>query len=188
VSAGAWTADAGESERFRGVGDRDEAIVTFQGGTAMADVGNIPKKYILNGVSVIGSKRGDQINAMSAAWVCRASIDPPLVMVGIGFKRRSYPMIKESGFFTISILREDQVAVAKHFGRTPKFGLEKFEACPYEIGQTGAPLLKDCLAIMECRIVSSFPTGDHEWFVGEILREEVRNAGKPLVYRHSDYD
>ena len=154
----------------------------------MPDVGEIPKKYILNGVSVIGSKKGDQINAMTAAWVCRASIDPPLVMVGIGFKRRSHPMIKDSGFYTVSVLREDQMEVARHFGRTPKFGLEKFEGYPYEIGQTGAPLLKDCLAILECRIVSSFVTGDHEWFVGEILGEDTRNLGEPLVYRHADYD
>ena len=153
----------------------------------MAKIGEIPKKYLLNGVSVIGSKQGDQINAMTAAWVCRASIDPPLVMVGIGFKRRSYPMIKESGRFTVSVLREDQVEVARHFGRTPKFGLEKFEDYPYVLGETGAPLLEDCLAIMECRTVSSFVTGDHEWFVGEIIREDVRNLGEPLIYKHADY-
>jgi flavin reductase (DIM6/NTAB) family NADH-FMN oxidoreductase RutF len=154
----------------------------------MPEVGEIPKKYLLNGVSVIGSKLGDQINAMTAAWVCRASIDPPLIMVGIGFKRRSYPMIKESGHFTVSVLREDQVEVARHFGRTPKFGLEKFEDHPYVLGETGAPLLEDCLAVMECRTVSSFTTGDHEWFVGEIIREEVKNPGEPLVYRRADYD
>jgi flavin reductase (DIM6/NTAB) family NADH-FMN oxidoreductase RutF len=97
-------------------------------------------------------------------------------------------MIKESGFYTVSVLREDQVAVARHFGRTPKFGLEKFEDYPYVIGETGAPLLEDCLAVMECRVVSSFVSGDHEWFVGEIIREDVKNVGDPLVYRHADYD
>lgn len=154
----------------------------------MAEMGQIPKKYVTNGVSVIGSVKGDQINAMTAAWVCRASIDPPLVMVGIDFKRRSYPLIKQSGIFTISVLREGQTDVARHFGRTPKFGLEKFEGYPYEIGDTGAPVLKECLAIMECRVVSSFVTGDHEWFVGEIVREEAKGPGDPLIYRHSDYD
>jgi len=150
--------------------------------------GDVIKKYVLNGVSVIGVRKGDEINAMTAAWVCRASIEPPLLMVGIAFTRRSYPMIKESGVFTVNILREDQVAVAKHFGRTPKFGREKFEGYEYEIGETGAPLLKDCLATVECRVTSSFVTGDHEWFVGEILREEEKRPGQPLLYRRSDYD
>ena len=153
----------------------------------MADIGEIPRRYVTSGVSVIGCKNGDQINAMTAAWVCRASIDPPLIMIGIGFQRRSYPLIKESGEFTISVLREGQTDVARHFGRTPKFGLEKFEGYPYETGQTGAPMLRDCLATMECRVVSSFVTGDHEWFVGDILREQTRGQGNPLIYRHSDY-
>ena len=153
----------------------------------MPGIGEIPKKYLLNGVSVIGSKKGDQINAMSAAWVCRASIDPPLVMVGIGFKRRSYPMIKESGFYTISVLREDQVETARHFGRTPEFGAAKFEGYPYVTGKTGAPLLEDCLATIECKVVSSFVAGDHEWFVAEIIREELKKIGAPLIYKHEDY-
>ncbi len=150
-------------------------------------MGEVPKKYVTNGVSVIGSKSDDQINAMTAAWVCRASIDPPLVMVGIGFERRSHPMIAESRVFTISVLREGQKEVARHFGRTPKFGREKFDGYSYEIGVTGAPVLTDCLAVMECKVISSFVTGDHEWFVGEILREESKGAGEPLVYRATDY-
>lgn len=153
----------------------------------MSEIGEVLKKYILNGVSVIGCVKGDQINAMTAAWVCRASGDPPMAMVGISPKRRSYPMIAESGVFTISVLREGQTEVARHFGRTPKFGVEKFEEYPYEIGDTGAPLLADCLAWIECRVTSSFVTGDHEWFVGEVLREEVRSQGEPLAYRRDDY-
>jgi flavin reductase (DIM6/NTAB) family NADH-FMN oxidoreductase RutF len=153
----------------------------------MAEAGDVLRRYILNGVSVVGSVKGDQINAMTAAWVCRASIDPPMAMVGISPKRRSYPMIKESGVFTISVLREGQTDVARHFGRTPKFGADKFEDHSYQIGITGAPLLDDCLAWIECRVVSSFVTGDHEWFVGEVLKEEVSGPGEPLIYRRSDY-
>lgn len=154
----------------------------------MAHAGSISKKYISNGVCVIGSVRGEQVNAMTAAWVCRASIDPPLIMVGIGFTRRSYPLIKESGVYTVSVLHEGQTEVARHFGRTPKFGIEKFDGYPYEIGETGAPILKECLAFMECNVVSSFVTGDHEWFVGEILRDGTKGPGAPLIYRSSDYD
>jgi len=153
----------------------------------MADTGTVAKMYIPNGVSVVGSVRGKTVNAMTAAWVFRASIDPPLVMVGIGFTRRSYPLIKESGVYTINILHEEQVEVARHFGRTPKFGIDKFDEYPFDIGETGAPILKDCLAFMECEVVSSFVTGDHEWFVGRILREETKEQRNPLVYRSSDY-
>jgi flavin reductase (DIM6/NTAB) family NADH-FMN oxidoreductase RutF len=154
----------------------------------MPEIGEVAKKYILNGVSVIGVKKGDVINAMTAAWVCRASGTPPMVMVGIAPKRRSHPMIKESKVFTVSILQVGQTEVARHFGRTPKFGAEKFEEYPYEIGRTGAPILADCLAVMECKVVSSFVTGDHEWFVGEIVREEIKREGEPLPYIRSDYD
>jgi flavin reductase (DIM6/NTAB) family NADH-FMN oxidoreductase RutF len=153
----------------------------------MAGTGRVSKKYIPSGVSVIGSVKGEIVNAMTAAWVCRASIDPPLVMVGIGFTRRSYPLIKESGVYTINVLQEGQIDVARHFGRTPEFGIDKFEEYPFEIGETGAPILKECLAFMECEVVSSFVTGDHEWFVGRIQREGTKGEGNPLVYRSSDY-
>ena len=53
--------------------------------------------------------------------------------------------------------------------------------------ETGAPLLEDAIATLECRLVSQFPGGDHSIFVGEVLTATGQPDSKPLLYFRSGY-
>jgi len=55
------------------------------------------------------------------------------------------------------------------------------------VRKTGAPILKDCLAFMDCRVHGSLEVGDHTIFVGEILDSGFQKAGEPLIYDRLDY-
>jgi flavin reductase (DIM6/NTAB) family NADH-FMN oxidoreductase RutF len=64
---------------------------------------------------------------------------------------------------------------------------DKFSHVRYRIGQTGAPLLSDALATLECRLVDQHPGGDHTIFIGEVLDGDAQDRTGPLLYYRSGY-
>jgi len=54
-------------------------------------------------------------------------------------------------------------------------------------GVTGAPLLADALAWIECRLWERYDAGDHSIFVGEVVAVDEGEPGPGLVYREHGY-
>lgn len=139
-------------------------------------------KKIIQGVYVISTRLDDKVNAMTAAWVSRASFEPPLVTVAIGKARYTYEMIVKSGVFAVNVLSNEHISVGKHFGLKSGRKSDKFAGIDYETKSTGSPILKECTAWMDCRVISSIDAGDHVVFVGEIVDGGVVSGKDTLIY------
>jgi flavin reductase (DIM6/NTAB) family NADH-FMN oxidoreductase RutF len=141
------------------------------------------ERKILHGVFVISTRLNDRVNAMTAAWVCRASFEPPLVTISIGKTRFSHDMIMDSGVFAVNVLGEDGIETGRHFGLKTGKKTDKFMNVRYATKATGCPILLDAIAWMDCRVASYHDAGDHTLFIGEVLDGGVEREGiKPLVY------
>ncbi len=142
---------------------------------------------IVNGVSVVTSKSGDSINGLSVAWMSQVSVDPQLIMVAIGKSKYTHELIEKSNAFAVNILSNEQMDLAKHFGLQSGRKANKFNHIEYETKKTGSPILKDCLAYLDCRLYKSLTAGDHTVFIGEVVDEGVKSGKSPLVYDAKDY-
>lgn len=142
---------------------------------------------MVRGVFVVTTHLGDRLNGMSAAWVNRSAEQPFLLIASIWKKNFSHDLIKESGVFAIHILRRDQVEVARHFGKQSGRDVDKFASVPYRTGKTGSPILTDCLAYLDCRVVSATESGDHTLFIGEVQEADFVIRGEPLLFHRRDY-
>lgn len=142
---------------------------------------------MVRGVVVITTRLGDKLNGMSACWVNRSAEQPFLIMASVWKKNFSHDLIKGSGVFAVHILRSDQVDVARHFGKQSGREVEKFARIQYKIAKTGSPILADCLAYLDCRVVSATESGDHTIFVGEVLEADFITRGEPLLFQRRDY-
>ena len=142
---------------------------------------------IANGVSIVTSKSGDKINGLAIAWMSQVSITPPQVMVAIGKAKYTHELIDKSKVFAINILSESQKALAKHFGLQSGRKVDKFSSVKHESKKTGAPILKDCLAYLDCRLSKSLDVGDHTILVGEVVDAGVKRKEAPLIYNSKDY-
>lgn len=140
------------------------------------------QKKIIHGVFVISTRLDGKVNAMTAAWVSRASFMPPLITVSIGKTRHSHDMIRESGVFAVNVLGADNIETGKHFGLKTGKKSDKFEGVDYLTKVTGSPILKDCISWMDCKVVSYHDAGDHTLFVGEVLDGGVLREAAPLSY------
>jgi len=117
--------------------------------------------------------------ALTASWVSQVSFDPPLVMVAIGRERFCNRVLREGGKFTVNVLAEDQAGLAGEFARD-ETGDRLADVPVVEPQTTGAPVLADALAYLDCEVAEFFEPGDHTLFVGKVLGGAVLREGKPL--------
>jgi len=111
------------------------------------------------------------------------SLEPPLVLICLGQAVTNIEEFREARHFGISILGEDARSISDRFARK---GCDRFDGVEWYSGETGVPLMAGALATIECAAHQRFPSGDHDIFVGEVLRTSIRD-GNPLIFYASEY-
>ena len=144
--------------------------------------------HLTHGVYILGTRRGREQTAMTASWVAQASERPPTVAVAVRDDRYTHGIILESETFSLSVLREDQVGIATHFAETSGEYHDKLRGIPYDLAPSGSPVLLDCLAYLDCRVLDTARAGDHTVFIGEVLTGESYGRDYPLLYDASEYE
>lgn len=138
-------------------------------------------RKIVHGVYVVGVKEGTTLNAFTATWVTQVSFKPPLVVVGVRRDGVSYRMMERAGVFTVNFLGADQKPLAQHFLKPAHLGGDKLAGIRYKAGKTGAPILEEAAAFVECEVRHLFPGGDHAVVVGEVVEAGVHRDEPPLI-------
>ena len=111
-------------------------------------------------------------NIMTIAWYTPVSFDPPLVAISISPERHSYGMIRETGEFVINIPTMDLVKETLFCGRRSGKQHDKFKETgltPLPSKRVKPPIIKECVAHVECKLLKQMTVGDHEILVGEVL-------------------
>ncbi|HEY8418504.1 MAG TPA: flavin reductase family protein [Limnochordales bacterium] len=111
------------------------------------------------------------------------SLDPPLVMFTLAKRSGSLAHFEAAVGFGVNALRAGQEELSTRFATPVE---DRFQGVAYTTGQTGAPLLADAWARIECRTRHRYDGGDHIIFVGEILSLDFEPA-EPLVYHRRGY-
>lgn len=127
-----------------------------------------PRNTIL--VTCIG--KDGKANIITCEDSMPASYEPPMVAICISPKRHSYRLIRESGEFAINIPTIGIVKAVLLCGRASGQTMDKFQRAKLTsipAQKVKAPLIKECIAHLECKLSHQFETGDHTIFVGEVI-------------------
>ncbi|MFJ8627102.1 flavin reductase family protein [Kitasatospora sp. NPDC093550] len=140
-----------------------------------------------SGVAVVTTRSGEEVFAKTVSSFSTLSLDPLLVTVAIGRHSPLVTAVRAAGRFGLSILTDDQEAVARRFA-APGAGraLGAFTAVPMGTAATGAPLVESALAWFDCRLHAALPGGDHILLVGRVAAA-ARGDGAPLLYHDGRY-
>jgi len=138
-------------------------------------------------VAVIGAAREGVTGGLTAAWLTRVSIEPPLLLVSIGHTRFTWDLLEGSRQFTVSLLAADQVAEGRLFGLKSRREVDKWKKTAHVLLGEGVPALEHCSARFLCELENRFSTGDHDCFVGRIISGEIVAGGPALPMRGADY-
>lgn len=145
-------------------------------------------RRLAGGVSVVTAGRGRDITGMTVTSVTSLSVDPPTLIVSINRDASSFPLIKRFGAFGVNVLDANQLDTAERFaGKGGLKGAARFAGSDWSSSVSGAPLLVDALAALDCEVEEIVERHSHGIVIGRVreIRRAVRNAA--LAYWHGQY-
>jgi flavin reductase (DIM6/NTAB) family NADH-FMN oxidoreductase RutF len=135
------------------------------------------------GVYVVGVAHDERRDAFTAAWVMQTSFEPLLLALSVNPQNAAYPLLHAGGGFAVSVLRRGQLELARHFGTRSGRDQDKLAGIGWRPGRSGAPILEEALAYLDCELTKSLRVGDHELVVGRVIDGRIltRDAA-PMAY------
>jgi flavin reductase (DIM6/NTAB) family NADH-FMN oxidoreductase RutF len=150
-----------------------------------------PKKTALRmipyGLFVMAARNGDEIATATINWISQCSFHPPLVMIGVKADTHIHAVIKAVNNFAVNICGHDQKSLAASFFALKNIEADKLNGHPFTAGKTGAPLLEECPAYFECKLVDTIERGDHSVFVAEVIAAGVRREEETLLLKDTGW-
>lgn len=152
----------------------------------IADLIKIFMRMFPQGVTVATTGKGDLLWGLTISSFTSISLEPPLVMISIDKRSRAHDVFLNSNNFAVNILSCEQEDIAKAFaGGVP--AEERFTLYPYRIGPSGAPILVDAPAYLDCVLWKTYVAGDHSILLGKVVDGEVKKMFFPLIYYNRGY-
>jgi flavin reductase (DIM6/NTAB) family NADH-FMN oxidoreductase RutF len=115
-------------------------------------------------VVTTGNHDGERSGCL-AGFITKCSIEPPRFLVCISKLNHTLFVAERSDSLVLHLLGESQLELASLFGEQTGDLIDKFERCRWHVGGNGVPVLDECAAWIEGRIMASFPVGDHQAFL-----------------------
>jgi 3-hydroxy-9,10-secoandrosta-1,3,5(10)-triene-9,17-dione monooxygenase reductase component len=159
----------------------DESVKSTVDGARFRQVlGHFP-----TGVTVITAITDAGPVGLAVGSFFSVSLDPPLVAFCAGKSSTSYPKIAEVGHYCVNVLADEQEDICRIFASK---GDDKFATIGWRPSPaTGAPVINDVLAWIDCEIHAVHEAGDHYIVIGRVHELEVGHEGGPLVFFRGGY-
>jgi flavin reductase (DIM6/NTAB) family NADH-FMN oxidoreductase RutF len=127
-----------------------------------------PRNTVL--VSCVDESNGG--NIITIAWSMPLSMNPPMLAISITPQRHSHHLIIKSGEFVVNIPTISILKNALVCGRISGKKLDKFfkaNLTPVPAIKLRSPIIKECVAHIECKLKETMTTGDHTLMIGDVL-------------------
>jgi 3-hydroxy-9,10-secoandrosta-1,3,5(10)-triene-9,17-dione monooxygenase reductase component len=140
--------------------------------------------HFATGVTIVTARNGDEPVGMACNSFTSVSLDPPLVLWCAAKSSSTWPQMQGAQHFAVNVLSEDDESVCRVFATK---GVDRFEGIAHRRAVTGAPILADALAYVDCETESEYDAGDHVIVVGRVVEMGYATEGKPLLFYRGGY-
>jgi flavin reductase (DIM6/NTAB) family NADH-FMN oxidoreductase RutF len=130
---------------------------------------------IPNALALVGSRAGDEWNAMTTSWITQLSMEPVLVGVGIDNDAVTHRLIADGGSFTVNLWSADDTRVFVKFSKPATFEEMTLNGRAVSAGVTGAPVFDEAIAYLDCAVRHQLDLGSHTLFIGEVVDAAIRD-------------
>jgi flavin reductase (DIM6/NTAB) family NADH-FMN oxidoreductase RutF len=124
-----------------------------------------------SGLYVLGTSGGGRRNLMTLNWATQVAVDPKLLAVSVEAGAVSHGLLREGRVFVLNLLQREQRALVRRFVKPLDDTGDPGQLAGFSIraGVTGAPVLSDAAAWLDCQVRTEVACGSHTLFVGEIV-------------------
>ena len=131
---------------------------------------------IPNALALVGSRAGDERNAMTTSWITQLSMEPVLIGVGVDNSAMTHRLITDGGSFTINLWDADDTKVFVKFSKPAADDGSTLNGRAVHAATTGAPVFDEALAWIDCSVRQSVDLGSHTLFIGEVVDAAIRDT------------
>jgi flavin reductase (DIM6/NTAB) family NADH-FMN oxidoreductase RutF len=137
------------------------------------------------GVTVVTAAGADRPIGVAIGSFASISLDPPLVGFFLGTGSGSWRPMEETGHFCVNVLCQDQQELC---GIMASKSDTKFDGIDWHPApHTGAPILPDVHAVIDCTLEQVVEVGDHNLIIGRVRHLEARRDVPPMVFYKGSY-
>jgi flavin reductase (DIM6/NTAB) family NADH-FMN oxidoreductase RutF len=154
-----------------------------------ADVATVKRalRSLGGGVSVITAGRGEDRTGATVTSATGLSMDPPTMIVNINKSSSTWPAIERHGHYCVNILAVGQQEIANRFaGIGGVKGTARYEGAEWTTLVSGAPVLANALAAIDCEVEEIIERHSHAIILGRAVAV-LSGEGESLVYHNGGY-
>jgi flavin reductase (DIM6/NTAB) family NADH-FMN oxidoreductase RutF len=146
-------------------------------------------RELAGGVTVVTVGVHPDIDGFTCTAVSSLAAKPPRALVCINQSSHSWAALqRHPDHFGINLLRDDERKLAERFaGRDGLEGVARYAGTDWTTLATGAPILSNALAALDCEVEEILPRYDHAIVIGRVRVCQLRSGPLPLVYWSGDY-
>lgn len=133
-----------------------------------------------SGVTVVACRTDSRVVATTVSAFMSLSLEPPLVLIGVGPNATVRPYLVPGAAFAVSALAADQRRLAMIFADPYPVGADPF---PPE----GDPLIEGCLLGLSCVVERVTDGGDHAIVIARVTEVVGGTGGAPLIRYNRRY-
>jgi flavin reductase (DIM6/NTAB) family NADH-FMN oxidoreductase RutF len=141
-----------------------------------------------SGLYVLGTRAGDRRNGMTLNWATQVSFDPKLVLVSVERGAFTHELLVEGRVFALNVVDREDRAIVRKFTKPVEVDLDArtLNGFPFRDGRTGAPVLRQAVAYVDCEVREQHDVGGHTLFVGEVVDAGFQKPEDTAVLRMED--
>lgn len=132
----------------------------------------------------ISSRTADKANMHIITYASQISMRPKRFVCGIFHGTQTLENVNQQGAFVLQLLAATQYRLVDLLGKKSGHQTDKISLLKKRDELTewnGYPVLKNCLAIMYLKVISTFEGGDHQGFVCDVIAYKNLNEGEALT-------
>jgi flavin reductase (DIM6/NTAB) family NADH-FMN oxidoreductase RutF len=139
-------------------------------------------------VTIIAVGDAGNRTGLTATAVCSLTDDPPTLLACVNRNASAHRPIRAARSFSINLLARDQQRLAACFsGKAGLEGEARFAPDEWMTLATGAPVLKNALASLDCELTEEHEFVTHSIFIGRVRAGQHREHAEPLLYFRGDF-
>ncbi len=130
---------------------------------------------IPNALALVGSRAGDERNAMTTSWITQLAQEPVLIGVGVDNVAVTHRLITDGGSFTVNLWDASDTKVFVKFSKPAVDDGATLNGRAVRAATTGAPVFEEAIAWLDCSVRHTLDLGSHTLFVGEVVDAAIRD-------------
>ena len=142
-------------------------------------------------VTLLATSRKGHANVMTMSWHMMVEFEPPLVACVCSGNNYSFEALRTTGECVIALPARKLAAKAVKIGNCSGRDIDKFEAfglTPVAASQVQAPLIAECFANLECKVIDGKMIDRYNMFILEVVVawRDPRQRN-PKTFHHHGY-